>query len=232
MACDRFAEAIRARALGSPLRADAAAHLAVCSGCQAMLETEERVMATIDTALEELASTGPAPDFVSRVRAHVEDAPRWMPGAWWRPAAVAALALVMAAVAMGRVSRERPAVREASASRPVEVAVVAPAERAADPSLNAARPAQKPGARARRRPAPEPARLAQMPEVLVPEQQREAVSRLFASLRAGRPEVISMLMSLHGGEPGADPRGLTIEPLRIEPLLVSALPSSASILDK
>ena len=79
MACDRFAEAIRARALGSPLRADAAAHLAVCSGCQAMLETEERVMATIDTALEELASTGPAPDFMSRVRAHVEDAPRWTP---------------------------------------------------------------------------------------------------------------------------------------------------------
>jgi hypothetical protein len=71
-----------------------------------------------------------------------------------------------------------------------------------------------------------------MPEVLVPEQQREAVSRLFASLRAGRPEVISMLMSLHGGEPGADSRGLAIEPLRIEPVVVLALPPSASIFDK
>jgi hypothetical protein len=232
MACDRFAEAIRARALGSPLRADAAAHLAVCSGCQAMLDTEKRVMATIDTALEELASAGPAPDFMSRVRAHVEGAPRWMPGAWWRPAAVGALALVMVALAMGRVLREWPVAREGSSSRPAEVVSAAPAERAAEPSLTTARPAQKPSARAPRRPVPEPARLAQTPEVLVPAQQREAVNRLFASLRAGQPEVISMLMSLHGGEPGADPRGLTIEPLRIEPVFVSAMPSSAPLLDK
>jgi len=112
------------------------------------------------------------------------------------------------------------------------VVSAAPAERAAEPSLTTARPAQKPSARAPRRPVPEPARLAQTPEVLVPAQQREAVNRLFASLRAGQPEVISMLMSLHGGEPGADPRGLTIEPLRIEPVFVSAMPSSAPILDK
>jgi hypothetical protein len=113
MACDRFAEAIKACALGSPLRADAAAHLAVCSDCQAMLEAEERVLVTIDTALEDLASTGPAPDFVSRVRAHVEQAPRWMPSAWGTPAAVAALALLVAAVAVGRLPRERSAAREA-----------------------------------------------------------------------------------------------------------------------
>ena len=54
MACDRFAEAIRENAYGLPLSADATAHLAVCSDCQAALETEERILATINTALEEL----------------------------------------------------------------------------------------------------------------------------------------------------------------------------------
>jgi hypothetical protein len=229
MACERFADAIRARALGSPLRADAAAHLAVCSDCQATLDTEERVIATIDTALEQLASTGPAPNFVSRVRAHVEHAPRWTPRTLRTQAAVAALAVLVGAVVVGRLPRERSSVREASASRPVARPVVAPAEKVAGPT---ARPETKRKPRARRRPVPEPARLAQMPEVLVPDRQREAIGRLFASLRAGRPEVISMLMSLHSGEPGSDSRGLTIEPLRIEPVVVSALPAPASIFDK
>jgi hypothetical protein len=232
MACERFAEAMRARAHGLPLRADAAAHLAICSDCQATLETEERVLAAIKTALEELVSTVPAPNFVPRVRAHIEREPRWMPGVWRTPAAVAALALLVAAVAVGRLPRERSAVREWSASRPVEVPVVAPAETAARPSLDRAKPQTKLDTRVRRQAVTEPGRPAQMPEVLVPGQQREAISRLFASLRAGRPEVIAMLMSLDGEEPGIDSRGLVIEPLRIQPVVVSALPSSGSVFDK
>jgi hypothetical protein len=231
MACDRFAEEIRENAYGLPLGADATAHLAVCSDCQATLETEERILATINTALEELASTGPSPNFVSRVVAHVEHAPRWRPSAWWTPAAVVSLALLVAAVVVGRVPGERSGVREVSTSRPIEVPVVAPAE-AANPSLNTAKPETKLIARVRRQPVSEPGRLAQMPEVLVPGQQREAVSRLFTSLRAGRPEVIAMLMSFDGGEPGTDSRRLVIEPLRIEPVVVSALPSSAFSFDK
>jgi hypothetical protein len=232
MACDRFAEAIRENAHGLPLRTDAAAHLAVCSDCQEALETEKRVLATINTALEELATTGPSPNFVSSVRAHVEHAPRWMPGAWWTPAAVAALALLVLAVVVGRLPRERSGVHEVSASRPIEVPVVAPAEEAAAPSPDTAKPDAKRIARVRRQQVPEPAGLAPRPEVLVPEQQREAFSRLFASLRAGRPEVIAMLMSFDSGEQGIDSRGLVIEPLRIEPVAVSALPSSAFIFDK
>jgi hypothetical protein len=231
MACERFADAIRDRALGSPLRADAAAHLAVCSDCQAMLETEERILAVVDTALEQLAFTGPAPNSMSRLRAHVEQAPRWTPSAWWIPTTVAVLALLVAAVVVGRLPRQRSAVREASADRPISVPVATPAELAADRSLETARTETRRNARARRKLVPEPAPLAQ-PEVLVPEQQREAVSRLFASLRAARPDVISMLMSLRGGEAGTDSLGLVIEPLRIEPVVVPALRSSASIVDK
>jgi hypothetical protein len=231
MACERFADAIRDRALGSPLPADAAAHLAVCSNCQATLETEERVLAIVDTALEQLAATGPSPNFVSRLRAHVEHASPWTPSAWWSPATIAVLALLMAAVVVGRLPRQHSAVREAPADRPITVSVAMPAETAADRSPKTARTETKRNARARRKLVPEPAPLAQ-PEVLVPEQQREAVSRLFASLRAARPDVISMLMSLHGGEAGTDSLGLMVEPLRIEPVVVPALRSSASIVDK
>jgi hypothetical protein len=231
MACDRFADALRARALGSPLPADAAAHLAVCSDCQAMLETEERVLAIVDTALEQLPASGPSPNFVSRLRAHVEHASPWTPSAWRSPAIVAVLALLVAAVVVGRLPRQRSAVRQASADRPITVPVATPAEGAADRFPKTARTDTRRNARARRKPVPEPAPLAQ-PEVLVPAQQREAVSRLFASLRAARPDVISMLMSLHGGEAGTDSLGLMIEPLRIEPVVVPALRSSPSIVDK
>src|SRR5262245_38074278 len=55
----------------------------------------------IDAALEELRAIEPAPDFLPRLRAHVE---RAAPPAWWRwraPAAAVAVAL-LAAFAIGR----------------------------------------------------------------------------------------------------------------------------------
>ena len=233
MACHRFTDAIRAGALGAALDADAAAHLAVCSDCQAVFETEDRVMAAIDVALEGLASATPSSHFASRVRAHVAQAPRrWTPASWWMPATVAALALLVSAVVVSRMPVERLPAREAPRSRPVEGSGVAAAERAGDRATNGARVETKRSTRVRRRAVPEPARVAQAPEILVPGQRRQAVSRLFASLRAGRPEVVSMLMNLHGGQaPGAGD-GLTIEPLHIEPVVISAMPSSAPIVDK
>jgi hypothetical protein len=232
MACDRFSDAIRGHALGSPLAADAAAHLAVCSTCQARFDTEARVMATIGAALEEITTTAPSANFPSRVRAHVESARRRpVTGGWWVPVTVAALALLVAATVMYR-PVDRSVAREASRSQPIAGAAVAPAETIGDGIGDHAGVEAKRIARRRRRAVPEPPRGAHTPEILVPEQRREAVSRLFASLRAGRPEVVSMLMNLHGGEGVSQAAGLTIEPLRIEPVVVSTLPSSAPILDK
>ena len=68
MACERFAEALKARALGVALRPDGAAHLAVCSTCQAVLEREERLISAINTAIEEVGTAKPAPDFVPAMR--------------------------------------------------------------------------------------------------------------------------------------------------------------------
>jgi hypothetical protein len=230
MACDRFTGAVRASALGSPLAADAAAHLAVCPACQATLAAEARVLATIDVALGEVASTAPSAHFVSRLRAHVEQAPpRWTPAAWWMPAAAAALALLIAAAAVVRMPRERADRRTAPAG--ADVPLAAAAANAVEPSLA---PAPETARRplAIRRTAPSPSRTAQTPEVLVPGREREAVGRLFASLRAGRPEVVSMLMNLHGGDAVSDASGVTIEPLRIDPVVVPAMPASAFVIDR
>jgi hypothetical protein len=233
MACDRFTGAIRAQALGSPLGADAAAHLAVCSQCQGTLETEERILATINLALDEVTSTAPGPHFVARVRARVEAMPpRWTPAAWWMPASAAALALLIAVVLFSRLPREGSTVRDAAALPQADAPLAAPPEPAVDRALAGATPEPVRRDRIPRRRVLAPERIVRAPEILVPIGEREAVNRLFASLRAGRPEVVSMLMRLDNDEAVIEERGVIIPPLRIEPVVVSAMPSSAFIFDK
>jgi hypothetical protein len=231
MACDRFTDALRSRALGAPLRADAAAHLAICPHCQATLESEERVLAAIGRALHDVGTVKPAPEFVSRVRARVEEAPRWNPGAWWKPAAAAAAAVLIAAIVGGRARQDRPAVsvqtkpvpvqRGDDARVDVDKAAVGRIDRRPSASANRTRSGHPRTARAER--------AAQSPEVLVPPDQRRAVHRLFDSLRAGRPDVVSALMRLDGGASVIEPDGLTIAPIHIEPVVVSTLPVAAPI---
>jgi len=230
MACQRFTDAIRAHALGVPLAAEAAAHLSACQACQSTLEAERRVLATINEALADVAAAAPSAHFVSRLRAHVEVAPRrWAPRRWVMPAIAAALTLLVVARFVPRSSPERPDAREASSAGPTQAP---PAASARPPIAKAIPVATVP--RTRRGPARTAAaiRPASTPEVLVPERERAAVGRLFASLRTGRPEVVSMLMNLRGGEAVTDAQAVTIEPLRIDPVVVSQLPGAAAILDK
>jgi len=241
MACDRFAVALKARALGVPLPSDAAAHLAVCSKCQAALAAEEQLFSIIDRALDDVGAVKATPDFVSRVRARVEDAPRWTPGGWWKPTvAVAAAAALVAMIVAGRVARNDSGVHDAAAPRPVQHAVESRAEPA--PVAHAPMPAQTRAAaaspRAGLRMPVNTVRAARAPEVevLVPRGQRQAVGRLFASL-AGRPDVVSALLKFNGegavlGSTVTEPPELTIAPIRIEPVVVPAFPSSAPVLDK
>jgi hypothetical protein len=231
MACDRFTDALRARALGAPLRADAAAHLAVCPHCQATLEAEERLLSTIGQALHEVGAVKPAPEFMSRMRADVERAPRWNHGAWWKPAVVAAAVLLVAAIVGSRARQDHAAVSRPATPPPVQRIDDARGDKAADGrvTMRPSAPANRIRAGRPRVVRTEPA--AQAPEVLVPDQRR-AVHRLFDSLRAGRPEVVSALMSLDGGASVVEPDALTIAPIHIEPVVVSTLPVSAPIVDK
>ena len=232
MACQQFAAAIRGHAGGAPLAAAAAAHLEACLRCQSTFDAERRLLATINEALADVASAAPSAQFVSRLRAHVDVASRqW---AWRRvamPAAAAALTVLIVALIVPRFSRDRPDLRHA----PIRATQSAPTASGKSPisDANAARRVvTAPGARRGRAPTVAPTRPAAAVEVLVPERERAAVGRLFASLRTGRPEVVSMILRLRRGETVADAEAVTIEPLRIDPVVVSELPGAAAILDK
>jgi hypothetical protein len=232
MACDRFTDALTSHALGAPLRPDAAAHLAVCSQCQAALESDERVLAAIGEALHDVGTVQPAPEFISRLRARVEQAPRWNPGAWWRPAVAVVAAVLVAAIVGGRARQDRPAVSVGTTPAPLQRGDDARVDKAADDRIDGRLSAPANRSRAGRSRIARAERAAQAPEVFVPPDQRQAVHRLFDSLRAGRPEVVSALMRLDGGASVIEPDGLTIAPIHIEPVVVSTLPVSAPIVDK
>jgi hypothetical protein len=230
MACQRFAAAIGAHALGAPLAAEAAAHVAACAECQSVLDAERRLLATIDEAIADVGSTAPSPHFVSRLRAHVAVAPpRWGPHRWLMPAVAAALTLLGVALIVPRSAPGRSDRREAASIRSTEVPPAVPGISPIEHAKSTVTVAPARRARARTMDAGHPAAA---PEVLVPEHERAAVGRLFASLRTGRPEVVSMLMRLRGGDAVTDAQTLTIQPLRIDPIVVSELPGAAAIPDK
>ena len=230
MACERFAEALKARALGVALRPDGAAHLAVCSTCQAVLEREERLISAINTAIEEVGTAKPAPDFVPAMRASIARTAPWKPQLWSIQAS--ALAMVFLAISIAMVSRfmresHASAGDSAIASRPVDLNLPSASRPTLAPTHSAARLRQ-----GRPRPSSKSDRAVGEPEVLVPTGERQAVGRLFDALREGRPEVVSMLMSIGTAESRPQPAGLTVAPLRIESVVVSRLPSAGPLLDK
>ena len=186
------------------------------------------VQAAIDEALEELRSAQPAPDFLPRLRARLEqDDPR-LPR-WVVPAAAVFASAVLVFI-IGRDARDVPAARPI-ASVPIQaaasdrIAVRPKADTTLSPATRIAPAARRP-ARVRRTP---PA-----PEVLVPASERRAVGRLAAALGAGRPEAISLVNSLAGRVDAAsiEPAAMTIPPIRIEPVVVSTIPDGSSIPEK
>ena len=207
MACHRFTLAIRAHAHGAPLVADAAAHLAVCSACRSVFEREERLMAMIGGALDDVRSITPSPDFAARVHARVDEAPRWTMPAWRPAGAVAAIALTLAAAMVAR--------RSHRAAAPAFVAIAEPAPLLTARSIVAMTTLPPSTSRRLRVPPPPVAAPPNEPrtfDVLVSDQERRAIGRLFASLRAGRPETVSMLLKLQDDT--------VVAPIAIPPVVV------------
>jgi len=198
-----------------------------------MLDGEERVMRLIGSALGDLAAARPAPDFVARARAHVDRAPSASPiGAWTLAALVAAGALALVVAVAGRLPRAPDRVVTHAAPTMPDTKPLESARQPAPAPPAAPRIPDRRLATASRRGGPVAVRDA-APEVLVPPHERQAIGRLFTSLRAGRPEVVSMLMNLrsNGGVP-IEPLGVTVAPLRVDPLVVPALPGSEAAADK
>jgi hypothetical protein len=235
MACERFAGAIRAHALGESLDATVAAHLAVCAGCQEDLVREERLIATIATAVATVSMVEPAPDFVPRVRAHVEQTRRWTAHRWFMPAAAAAvLAVAIVAgnprqvpVSVSLAPDAAPATETHDTARGPQTATSRP------PDVTIARTGTR-QRRAARQVLAVTGPAAAAPEVLVPEDQRRALGRLVAAASAGRPEALSMLTAIRPTEFAAtlEAPALVVPALRIEPVVVDALVIAESPIEK
>jgi hypothetical protein len=170
----------------------------------------------IDAAIAEVGAERASPDFTARLRLEIERLPHGAP-APWRVSAIAAATTIGVVIAVGialnggrrfdspsdRVQRDIAL----AAERPVPAAVAPPATvRTSSPRVVRAK-------------TPPDAVAA----VLVPPRERQAVDRLFASLRAGRPGVVSALGRLGAG--GVEDVADSIAPIRIEPVAVPEMPA-------
>jgi hypothetical protein len=175
----------------------------------------------IGAAIAEVGAERPSPDFTARLRLEIERLPQRAPA--WRVPAVAATTVVAAAIAVavaldGARRFDRPANTTqrdiALAAEQATTTVERPAAaRTSPPRVTRAK--TSPGGAA---------------SVLVPRRERQAVDRLFASLRAGRPDVVSALGRLGAG--GVDDVAESIAPIRIEPVAVPVIPAAAPLFDR
>ncbi|MFN8060346.1 MAG: hypothetical protein U0Q12_14410 [Vicinamibacterales bacterium] len=219
MACERHVDALTALALGGPLEPEVAAHLAVCSACQAWLAGEQSVAAAVDHALALVARVEPEGDFHVRLRMTAERAAPVMRHAWWWSAAAVAAAILTLVVVRVPPTDSLPAAATVSIpttpalppSVPSDVAAAtAPHDRA--PVVRVAR-----AARDRRSTATPPE-----PHVLVPAGQAEAIVRLFGNLPADSgPVGLAASPAPVGQAPGVgDIDRIVVPPIVIEALVV------------
>jgi len=183
------------------------------------MSDRDRVQSAIDEALAELAAAEPSPDFLPRLRAHVERTPR--PSAWSRwalPAAAFACAVVAAFVAGYDRGARDVAPAPLAAAVPAAAIATLPvepreADRVATPKRHPPSASRSTGFTASRGPA--------APEVLVPASERQAVARLAEALRTGHADAVSLVGAL--AVENADAISIppvSVSQIRIEPVVV------------
>jgi hypothetical protein len=221
MACDRFAGALKGYVLGEPLRPDAAAHLAVCASCQELVDREERLDRIVTSALARVGEVTSPPELVPAFREAVLQSARRTPSrSFVQAASVAVAAAALAIVPYGRAmlqpgpAHNHSQVVAAGVDRTIAPSVANPAARERSPRL----------ARPRHSRAVHTSSVAATSEVFVPADERRAVGRLFDALREGRPEAVSMLMTLEASRLTIPQSGdVVVPPLKIDLLTVSSL---------
>ena len=195
------------------------------------MTADDRLHQMIDAALGELTAVTPAPDFVPRLRDHVERLPPAAPASFrWKLIAPAlTVAVVIGVIGIGyRLQRE--------VQKPVAPVSVAENPSGVRPLTKSLRqtPGSDPKQRPRRTVATRRPRLDA--EVLVPRDQRDAVSRLFDAAQAGQPEALSMLRTIGSRPAPSGVEGPTAEvviaPIRIDPVVISALPAPGPLFEK
>jgi hypothetical protein len=194
MSCNRYHRALTDHACGAALSDRAAAHLAGCRACQALLDRERGLVAGIEADLRRALDVSASPGFSAGVsaRARAERTPSWhVPGAAWL--AAAASVVIAVAVYAGLAVERHPA---APLTRQHDGRVVAESP-PPGPETNLGegeRPvaAAPPAALARRAPREPRSRASAAPvsgapsfEVIVPPTQLQAIARLW-ELAEGR----------------------------------------------
>ncbi len=191
---------------------------------------DEELNRAIDTALDAVRAVKPAPDFLPRLRAHVEHVPPAAPIRWWIPLAASASAVAAGVVVAALLHTPRK-------DAPITVATPSPLAQSAPavpiaPTAPRVAPASEASSRRSAR-AVQPVRPVDLrvavralaPErhddvVLVPPGQLAALGRLIEAINAGDEHAASMLRKLSGSTP------IVIEPIQIEPVAVPPLKES------
>ena len=178
---------------------------------------DEELNRAIDAALDELRAVKPAPDFLPRLRAHVERVPAAAPIRWWIPFAASATAIVageVVAALLTLVNRSRIQ-QPAAPDRAVAGVTAAPRQPSTAASGSDSPAPQKTAAVVR------PTRLgrrvvppAEAGAVLVPPGQLAAIGRLLDAINAGDEHAASAVRKLGTGV------AIEIVPIQIEPVVV------------
>lgn len=216
MACERFSDALKDHALGVALPSAAAAHLAVCSRCQAAFDRERRLHETMAGLIAQVGRVEPSADFQARLRRAAGEPSRVPTGLQtgvpmrrtWRYAALvplgvaAALSVVVGAPTVWQLVWQRPAPAETNRAAGADIALaVAPSVATTSTAIVASRevtPVEPQVLRPTARRSSSPAGAAPA-SVLVAPGQIEAIGRLVARLRVDNPMMARQVGDVAGG---------------------------------
>ncbi len=111
-ACPEWIDELADAALGRPVSAPLAAHLAACAACRGNLEALRASAARLDAGVRQLVRSDPPPSLVPRTLSAIppRPSPRRIPLAW----AAAALIVLGGALAVGRHRSEETRLADAA----------------------------------------------------------------------------------------------------------------------
>lgn len=186
---------------------------------------DQELERAIDAALDEARATRPSPDFLPRLRAHVEQLPP-APIRWWIPLAASVTTIAAGVIVAATISRQPAVVNPQSPVVMPQSAAVNPHSAVGDPRSvldNPGPPSGNPKPKLHNPQSSSGRAATREPEVLVPKSDRMAVARLLEALAAGDAHAIAVMQSVRDA---GEPAGVAVTPIEIAPVVVPPLKES------